>query len=237
MHIIGRVETAGTSDRRGKGRGVVATLFALLLATEWWLVWFLPRAVIAQDVATALAADDDDDFDDVPLSPQPPRSAKKDVVQPPAVMARTLQTPPPPPPPRAAPAVPARDAGPTGAWTAAELASLPRDLGKMGPSVSLGLDAARRNDMEFCFREAGERGGDSDDPPRSKALSGRRSAVLMLYLEAREDAVDVIDARVEKAGNLPPPILECCQQVLRGLEVGVFFAKPGRYRYLYEIEE
>jgi hypothetical protein len=228
------VESAGAIDRWGKGRGVVATLLALLLATEWWLVWFLPRAVMAQDVATALSADDDDDFDDVPLSPQPARLASKDV-QPPPVMVRTVQAEAPRPPP---PAAPPRDAGPTGAWSAAERASLPRDLGKMGPSLSLGLDAARRDDMEFCFRDAAaDRSGGSDEAPRVKALSGRRSVVLMLYLEAREGAVDVIDARVEKAGNMPSSIVECCQQVLRGLEVGVFFAKPGRYKYLYEIEE
>src|SRR5690242_13622082 len=33
------------------------------------------------------------------------------------------------------------------------VAVLPGELGEMGPSLKLGLDSARNNDMAFCFRD------------------------------------------------------------------------------------
>jgi hypothetical protein len=105
------------------------------------------------------------------------------------------------------------------------VAVLPKDLGEMGPSLKLGLDQARNNDMAFCFREL-ENGG-----------RGSRGADFVLYIETREDAVDVVEARVARPGALPPSVVECAREVLRGLEVKVFFAVPGqRFSYVYEVE-
>jgi hypothetical protein len=106
------------------------------------------------------------------------------------------------------------------------VAALPADLGEMGPSLKLGLDEARNNDMEFCFR----------DLQKSDSAS-TRATDFVLYLEARDGAVDVVDAKVARAGTLPSSVLECCRDVLRGLEVKVFFAEPGqRFSYIFEVE-
>ena len=105
------------------------------------------------------------------------------------------------------------------------VAVLPKDLGEMGPSLKLGLDDVRNNDMAFCFREL-ENGG-----------RGSRATDFMLYIETREDAVDVVEARVARPGALPPSVVECARDVLRGLEVKVFEAVPGQhFRYIYEVE-
>ena len=105
------------------------------------------------------------------------------------------------------------------------VAHLPEDLGEMGPSLKFGLDDARNNDMAFCFRDVEQSG------------RGTLATDFILYLEAREDAVDVVDVKVARPGNLPPSVRECCRDVLRGLEVKVFFSVPGqRFSYTYEVE-
>jgi hypothetical protein len=109
-------------------------------------------------------------------------------------------------------------------WSAS-VALLPKDLGELGPSLKLGLDNARNNDMAFCFRDLEQSG------------RGTLATDFVLYLESREDTIDVVDAKVARPGTLPPSVLECCRDVLRGLEVKVFFAVPGqRFSYIYEIE-
>jgi hypothetical protein len=83
----------------------------------------------------------------------------------------------------------------------------------------------RTNDMAFCFPDL-EDGG-----------RGSRASDVMPYLQTREDAVDVVEAKVARPGALPPSVVECAREVLRGVEVKVFFATPGqRFSYLYEIE-
>ena len=110
-------------------------------------------------------------------------------------------------------------------WSA-KVSALPEDLGEVGPSLKLGLDDARNNDMAFCFRDM-----DHSGPWSTRATD------FMLYLETRDGAVDVVDAKVARPGSLPPSVVECCRDVLRGLEVKVFFAVPGqRLSYIYEIE-
>ena len=105
------------------------------------------------------------------------------------------------------------------------VAHLPGDLGEFGPSLKFGLDEARNNDMAFCFRDVDQSG------------RGALATDFILYLEAREDAVDVVDVKVARPGNLPPSVRECCRDVLRGLEVKVFFSVPGqRFSYSYEVE-
>jgi len=122
-------------------------------------------------------------------------------------------------------------------WSTVNIAFLPEDLGRrLGPSLKTGLDVARNDAMAFCFREP-ER--DAEPPPRAiPTWLPRRAGSLILNLEAREGAVDVVDATVARRGTLPPEVLECCREVLRGMEIKVSFAEPGaRFRYFYEIEE
>lgn len=112
------------------------------------------------------------------------------------------------------------------------MAVLPRDLGPMGPSLKLGLDAVRNRDMAFCFRPPADEAGATAAAPR------HRSAALLLYLESREGAVAVVGGTVGRAGSLPPQVTECCLEVLRGTEIRASFVVPGRrYAYLYEVEE
>lgn len=112
-------------------------------------------------------------------------------------------------------------------WSAS-VAKLPGELGEMGPSLKLGLDSARNNDMAFCFRDLK---GDASAAGRNLATD------FVLYLETREGVVDVVGAKEARPGALPPSVRDCCLEVLRGLEVKVFFATPGqRYAYIYEIE-
>jgi len=102
--------------------------------------------------------------------------------------------------------------------------------------VKAGLDAARR-DMAFCFSRAGDapapaEGSDDGAPPPPSD-----PAVLLLYLEAREGALDVIEATTERLGTAAPELVECCREVLRGREIPAFDAVPGRrYRLTYRLQ-
>lgn len=126
-------------------------------------------------------------------------------------------------------------------WRSSRLAFRPRELGKLGPYVKAGLDAARR-DMEFCYRQAAsapasaprsaEPAEESDDEPSPS----QDPAVLLLYLEARDGALDVVEARTEYAGSLPRELVACCREVLRGRQIPAFGAEPGRrYRLKYRL--
>ncbi|MFL5404715.1 MAG: hypothetical protein ACJ79O_02530, partial [Myxococcales bacterium] len=116
--------------------------------------------------------------------------------------------------------------GDLSSWRSAKFAFTFRELGAMGPYVKVALDGARR-DMAFCFDQA-----DAPDPD-----APRDPAVLLLYLEGREGALDVVDARAERLGRRTPELVECCRQVLRGLEIPAFKAVPGqRYRLRFQLD-
>ena len=123
----------------------------------------------------------------------------------------------------------APDQGPDArAWRNAPMAFGLRELGAMGPYVKAGLDAARR-DMEFCFRQEGA--------PSGAEPGAQKAAVFLLYLEAREGALDVVDARPESMGSAPPRLVECCRDVLRGYVIPAFNSVPGRrYRFRFVLE-
>lgn len=113
------------------------------------------------------------------------------------------------------------------AWRNAPMAFGFRELGTMGPYVKAGLDAARR-DMDFCFQQEAPPGADRGP---------QKPAVLLLYVEAREGALDVVDARPESMGDATARLVECCRDVLRGYEIPAFKAVPGRrYRFRFVLE-
>ncbi|HET9596743.1 MAG TPA: hypothetical protein VFP65_14235, partial [Anaeromyxobacteraceae bacterium] len=129
--------------------------------------------------------------------------------------------------PAATRAAPARDVSAAYRDWSRSVAVLPKDLGQMGPSLKLALDDARNKDMAFCFSEV-------EGAPHPRTI---RSSNLMLYLQSRDGVVDVVEAQVAHPGDLPPSVVDCACEVLRGMEVKVFFTTPGqRYSYLYEIE-
>jgi len=136
------------------------------------------------------------------------------------------------------------DAFDTPEWQSARVAFRPRELGRLGPYVQAGLDSARR-DMEFCFRSArtpAERipapaadppGEEEPPPPPPRADPG----ILLLFVEAREGALDVIGTRLEHRGTSSPEVVECCREVLRGFEIKAFNTVPGRrYRLKFRLQ-
>jgi hypothetical protein len=135
-----------------------------------------------------------------------------------------------------------RDAFDTPAWRNARVAFRPRDLGRLGPYVRAGLDAARR-DMDFCFRQAGAPTGGPAEAPAAGSDQGDTPppradpAVLLLYVEAREGALDVVGTTTEHRGTASPELVECCREVLRGLEIKAFNTSPGqRYRLKFRLQ-
>lgn len=137
------------------------------------------------------------------------------------------------------------DAFDTPEWQSAKVAFRPRELGRLGPYVQAGLDSARR-DMDFCFRSArtpeervaapaaaADPAGEEEPPPPPRA----DPAVLLLYVEAREGALDVVGTRLEHRGTTSTELVECCREVLRGLEIKAFNTVPGRrYRLRFRIQ-
>jgi hypothetical protein len=136
-----------------------------------------------------------------------------------------------PPAASAAAARPAPDEGPGGAaWRKARVAFQLRELGRMAPYVKTALDDARR-EMAFCFRGAAHADAGGPAPDGDAPAPRPRPAILLLYLEAREGALDVVDTRTDHLGDASPEVVECCREVLRGLEIPAFGAVPGaRYR-------
>jgi hypothetical protein len=93
--------------------------------------------------------------------------------------------------------------------------------------------------MDFCFHQAGAPSADpveapaagleeqGSTPPRRRA----DPAILLLYVEAREGALDVVETRIEHRGTASAALVECCREVLRGFEIKAFKTVPGsRYR-------
>ncbi|MFL5273757.1 MAG: hypothetical protein ACJ79E_17000 [Anaeromyxobacteraceae bacterium] len=195
----------------------MASVAALAAASEWQLHWLMPADAAAADLRPARAAAVEAAL--AAPSPEVPRAfALSRPAQPSAVAAP-------------APALaPERDAVEE-AWRGTPVAVLPKDLGEVGPELKLALDKQQREDMEFCFRDAGGNG-------RMEAQTPRRAGSLVLFLEGREGAVDVVRAKIGQPGTLPAEVMECARQVAEGLEMKVSSAQPGKkLQYLYEIEE
>jgi hypothetical protein len=213
-------------------RRVVGACLALLLALG--ALWILRTRRDAGQPPPAARAEERGARDVPEALAGPSPGAQRD----PAVAVEGAAAPAPPPRPATHAAAPRPEDGPDGqAWRQAKLAFGLRELGRMGPYVKVGLDAARR-DMEFCFREAGLSAGappPSADPD-APAPPPPDPAVLQLYLEAREGALDVVDVRVDHRGAATPELLECCRDVLQGLEIRTFGGAPGRrYRMKYRL--
>lgn len=114
------------------------------------------------------------------------------------------------------------------AWREVRLAFGFRELGRVGPYVKTGLDAARLQ-MEFCYRQYA--------PDADASARATEPAILMLYLEAREGAIDVVETEVDYPGTQRKELVDCCRDVLRGHEMPAFNVVPGqRYRMKYQLD-
>jgi hypothetical protein len=126
-----------------------------------------------------------------------------------------------PAPPVAPPPAP-EDLDPS--WRESPVASRVRQLGAVAPYVYSALRDAR-TEMRFCFDAQGAREG---GPAAAEQDVGDSPAVLVLYLEAREGAIDVVEVGIDRLGTLPREVVECCREVLRGHEIRAPNAVPGR---------
>jgi hypothetical protein len=197
---------------------------ALLLAAAWLLLepGDAPRPGRPASAPVGAGA--------TPMTGEPPPRAPRAAAAPsapsPAGRAPTAAA-----PARPIPVHPPDDLLDTPAWRSARLAFRPRELGALGPYVRQGLASARR-EMASCFGQAGatappdhpEADPDDDAPPPPSS----EPAVLLLFLEARQGALDVIDARAEVLGSVPAEQVACCIEALRGREIPVLGAEPGR---------
>ena len=121
-------------------------------------------------------------------------------------------------------------------WKSSRLAFRPRELGKVGRHVKIGLDAARR-DMASCFGRTGGDTAPAGSSDRAAPPVPRDPGVLLVYIEAREGALDVIEARTERLGTATPELVECCRGVLRGRQIPAPGAVAGRrYRVKFRLE-
>ncbi|HET8540312.1 MAG TPA: hypothetical protein VFL83_10620 [Anaeromyxobacter sp.] len=122
------------------------------------------------------------------------------------------------------------------AWEDVPVAARLSDLGPgLAAPVNAGLRAAR-DQMDSCFEEedrilAKRRVRyDPDAPPMGPAF-------LVLRLESRAGALDVVDTEVGRLGTSTPELVECARHVLRGWPIDAPAARPGtRYRLNYLLQ-
>lgn len=120
------------------------------------------------------------------------------------------------------------------AWAEVPIAARPYDLGpELARPIMAALDAARGN-MDPCFEEE-ERALAKGKGPRFDPLNPPTGpAVLVLRLETREGALDVVDTEIDSLGTSTRALAVCCQQTLKGWPIPAPLAVPGRrYRLIY----
>ena len=124
--------------------------------------------------------------------------------------------------PRAAASVP---------WEEVPQAARMSDLGPgLAAPVNAAL-AAARDQMESCFAEDTRLQASRPAPPIDPDAPPRGPAVLVLRLESRAGALDVVGTEVDSLGTSTRELVECARHVLTGWPVPAPAATPGlRYR-------
>jgi hypothetical protein len=101
-------------------------------------------------------------------------------------------------------------------------------MGPLAPAVKAAMDQAREL-MAHCYTE--EAGRDGSEGSRRPGREG--PGALVLRLETRERAVEVVDAEVEALGTSSRAFVDCCRDSIRGLAFPAPQASPGlRFRLL-----
>jgi hypothetical protein len=166
-----------------------------------------------------------------------PRGPEAGVAAAPAPGAEpSVQVPPPTPEPLVSPprigARPRADA--SVAWEQVPAAARLSDLGpRLAAPVNAALRSAR-DAMDSCFEEEKRLlaarpapSYDPDAPPTGPAL-------LVLRLESRAGALDVVDTELESLGTSTRELVECARHVLKGWPIDAPAATAGRrYRLKY----
>lgn len=161
--------------------------------------------------------------------------------------AEVVAGPPPSPPPEAAvapappvstkPVAPSRRrpvAEAATPWAEVPIAARPYDLGpELARPVMVALDAAR-GQMDPCFDEEERALAQGRGPRFDPRNPPTGPAVLVLRLESRAGALDVVEAEIDSLGTSTRALAVCCQQVLKGWPIPAPLALPGhRYRLVY----
>ncbi len=121
-------------------------------------------------------------------------------------------------------------------WDEVPMAS---KLGELGPGlaapVNTALRAARAT-IESCFEEDRQLRASRPAPTYDPDNMPTGPAVLVLQLESRGGALDVVAATVESLGTSTRELANCACQVLRGWPIPAPAASPGRrYRLKYPL--
>ena len=118
-------------------------------------------------------------------------------------------------------------------WPRVPIAGKPSDLGRdLARPAFDALDAAR-SQMDGCFADEHARmerapaGGEGHEGP----------AVLVLRLESRDGALDVVGSEVESRGDSSEALVSCARTVLQGWPIAAPAAAAGRrYRLKWVLQ-
>jgi hypothetical protein len=121
-------------------------------------------------------------------------------------------------------------------WEMVPAASKPAELGPaLAVPVNTALRAARAT-IESCFEEDRRLRAGRPAPTVDPDNVPTGPAVLVLQLESRGGALDVVSATVESLGTSTRELAECACQVLRGWPIDAPAATAGRrYRLKYSL--
>jgi hypothetical protein len=190
------------------GAGILLLFLAGLLAVAWFGSGDRPAGPAAEAVVAGSP------------TPAPPEAA---VVPPPPVSTKPIA------PSRRRPVAEAATA-----WAEVPIAARPYDLGpELARPVMAALDAAR-GQMDPCFEDEDRALAQGKGPRFDPRNPPTGPAVLVLRLESRAGALDVVEAELDSLGTSTRALAVCCQQILKGWPVPAPLAVPGhRYRLVY----
>jgi hypothetical protein len=120
-----------------------------------------------------------------------------------------------------------------------DLVPIASRLGELGPGLAAPVNTAlksARATIESCFEEDRQLRASRPAPPYDPENVPTGPAVLVLQLESRAGALDVVAATVESLGTSTKELAECACQVLRGWPIPAPGATAGRrYRLKYSL--
>lgn len=201
-----------------RGAAAVAIVTALLLLAVWWLGRSADGGRrSAGDAAGPPAATPGESVAVPAIASAPPLPAEPEAPAPPTIRRR----------PSAAAGVD---------WASVPEAARVSELGPaLARPVYDALQAAREQ-MESCFEE--ERRRLARRPARAtREDSADTSTILVLRLESRPGALDVVDTELEMRGDVSEELVSCCRIVLKGWPIAAPGAAGGqRYRLKYLLQ-
>lgn len=118
-------------------------------------------------------------------------------------------------------------------WERVPVATRVHQLGPAAADVRRALDAVR-SELDACFEDEARWLAAHPAAPPTDAADGapaRGPGVLVLQLEARAGALDVVDTTIDSLGTSTPALVDCARHVLRGWPIPARRVAPGsRYR-------